>query len=462
MKSSRITNSWDAVNPDAAAKARMLEHIQKAQQGGAGQVAHRPRWPWVAGAAAVLVAVAVIVGVVTSGRAPAGPSLPARDLMANLQAGNVTTSAPDDRFTQAMADFSVGLLQQQASDEKNVLVSPLSVQLALAMTANGASRETLRQMQQVLGDGADINDINAMLAGYVKGLPSTDKAKFHLANSIWFRQLQGFNVEQKFLQTNADYYGAGAYAAPFDQSTVDAINTWVNDNTDGMVPKIIDDLQPDDMMVLLNALAFDAEWMIPYTDPQVADGVFTTSSGVRQNAKFMASSEYTYLNDGKATGFVKPYADRAYNFVALLPNEGVSMSDYVASLSGDGWLRTLGSATGDMVQAQLPEFSFSYDASLVKALKAMGMTDAFDPELAQFRDMAQPPPALYIGNVVHSTSISVTPVGTRAGAATAVIMAGTGAPIEPKVVTLDRPFVFAITDATTNLPIFIGVTNSVA
>ena len=459
MKNYRLTNSWDAVNPDAPAKARMLAHIQQAQQ---GPVAHRPRWPWVAGAAALLVAVAVIVGVVTSGRAPAGPSLPARDLMANLQAGNVKASAPDAKFTQAMADFSVGLLQQQASNEKNVLVSPLSVQLALAMTANGASRETLLQMQKVLGEGADINDINAMLAGYVKGLPSTDKAKFHLANSIWFRQQQGFNVEQKFLQTNADYYGAGAYAAPFDQSTVDAINAWVNENTDGMVPKIIDDLQPDDMMVLLNALAFDAEWMIPYLDPQVSDGIFTASSGARQNAKFMASSEYTYLDDGKATGFVKPYADRGYNFVALLPNEGVSMSDYVASLSGDGWLTTMGSATTDMVQAQLPEFSFSYDASLVKALKAMGMTDAFDPEFAQFRDMAQPPPALYIGNVVHSTSISVTPVGTRAGAATAAIMAASGMALEPKVVTLDRPFVFAITDATTNLPVFIGVTNSVA
>jgi len=462
MKSSRITNAWDAVNPDAAAKARMLAHVQ-ARQGGATSTANRLPWPWVAGAAAVLlVAVAVVVGVVMSGRASTGPALPARDLMANLKAGNVATSVPDAQFEQAMADFSVGLLQQQVSDEQNVLVSPLSVQLALAMTANGASGETLRQMQQVLANGADITDINAMLAGFVKGLPSTDKAKFRFADSIWFRQIEGFDVQPKFLQTNADYYGAGAYAAPFDQGTVDAINAWVKQNTDGMVPKIIDGLQPEDMIVLLNALAFDAEWMIPYLDPQVSDGTFTTSSGARQNAKFMASSEYTYLDDGKAIGFVKPYADCAYNFVALLPNEGVSIADYVASLTGAAWLRTMGSATGDMVQAQLPEFSFSYDASLVKALEAMGMTDAFDPELAQFRDMAQPPPALYIGDVVHSTSIEVTPLGTRAGAATAVMMATGGMAQDPKVVVLDRPFVFAITDAATGLPIFIGVVNSIA
>jgi len=387
---------------------------------------------------------------------------PHTDLMEGLTAHDVVLQAPDAQFQKAMVAFSIGLLQQQQLiGFDNVLISPLSVELALAMTVNGAAGQTLAQMQQVLGGGASLDDINAMLAGYVKGLPNTDKAKFHFADSIWFKQMDGFVVAPEFLQTNADYYGAGAYAAPFDQGTVDAINAWVNDNTDGMVPKIIDNLQPTDMMVLLNALAFDAEWMIPYLDSQVADGVFTTSSGARQNAKFMASSEYTYLNDGKATGFVKPYADRGYNFIALLPNEGVSMSDYVASLSGEGWLKTMGSAMTDMVQAQLPEFSFSYDASLVDALKAMGMTDAFDPELAQFRDMAQPPPALYIGDVVHSTSIDVTPVGTRAGVATAVIGEASGMAGDAKVVTLDRPFVFAITDAATNLPIFIGVTNSV-
>jgi len=412
------------------------------------------------GAGVFLVALAVLTGGMSSACAPS--STTPQDLMAGLMPGAVTTRTPDDQFAAAVADFSIGLLQQQVSGDKNVLLSPLSVELALAMTANGASGETLRQMQQVLAGGADIADINAMLAGFAKGLPSTAKAKFHLANSIWYRQIQGLNVKPKFLQTNADYYGAGAYAAPFDKATLDAINAWVNDKTNGMVPKIVDELKPDDMMVLLNALAFDAEWLDQYQPGQIADGVFTTASGAKQNAKFMASGEWRYLDDGKATGFVKPYADNGYNFVALLPNKGVSITDYVASLTGTGWLRTLGSAEGTSVHAQLPQFSFSYDTSLVAALKAMGMTDACDPNLAQFGDMVTPPPPLYIGDVLHSTSIEVTPVGTKAGAATAVEMRAGAAPTIPKVVTLDRPFVFAITDAATNLPIFIGVTNTLA
>ena len=392
---------------------------------------------------------------------PTMPSAgPHTDLMAGYKAHDVALRAPDAGFQQAMADFSISLLQQRVSERDNVLISPLSVELALAMTANGAAGETLTQMQKVLGGGASIDDINAMLTSYVKGLPSTDNARFHFADSIWFKQMDGFDVKPEFLQTNADYYAAGVFAAPFDEGTINAINAWVSKNTDGMIPSILDELNPSERVVLLNALAFDAKWLQPYHDYQVGDDFFTASSGVRQPAKFMQSTEYTYLDDGRATGFVKPYADGVYNFVALLPNEGVAIKDYVASLTGDGWLRAMGSATGDMVLAQLPEFSFSYGTSLVDALKNMGMPIAFDWATGDFSRMSDG--VTNISRVEHRTFIDVTPLGTRAGAATAVIIESGAVQPPDLIVTLDRPFVFAITDAATNLPIFIGVTNSIA
>jgi len=364
-------------------------------------------------------------------------------------------------FPTGTADFSVKMLQHQSDGQRNTLVSPLSIQFALALTANGASGQTLAQMEQVLG-GMPIADLNTALPGFVQGLPSTNGARFHLANSVWYNQAKGVNVQPSFLQLAKDTYGAGAFGEPFDEQTAKDINSWVSKNTDGMIPKMVDQLDPSLAMVLLNALAFDAEWASPYMEPEVQKGTFTDAAGQKQQVEFMYSDEHLYLDDGKATGFAKSYADDSYRFVGLLPNEGVALTDYVASLTGKKLMATLAGAQDEVVHTSLPEFSFEYSASLKDGLTAMGMPDAFTPS-ADFSRMGtmngQP---LRIDDVLHKTFIEVTPLGTRAGAATAVIMEAGAAPgAERKVVHLDRPFVFAIVDGKTNLPLFLGVVNSV-
>ena len=158
----------------------------------------------------------------------------------------------------ALSDFGVRLLKQCYEGDKNTLISPVSVASALAMTANGAKDETLTQMENVLG--MESSALNIFLKGYRENLPSGSKYKMNLANAIWFKDRPDFTVKEDFLQRNADYYSAGLYKAPFDNTTKKEINSWVDENTDGMIKEILDKIPEDAVMYLVNALAFDGEW----------------------------------------------------------------------------------------------------------------------------------------------------------------------------------------------------------
>ena len=142
-----------------------------------------------------------------------------------------------------------------------------------------------------------------------------EKAKLTLANSIWFKD-SGFTVEEAFLQRNADYYGAAVYKSAFDKKTLRDINNWVEENTDGVIDKIVDQMDPYAVMYLVNTVLFDAEWQNIYRKHEVRDGTFTAIDGAKRTVSMMCSNESLYLDDGKATGFLKPYKN-GYSFAAL-------------------------------------------------------------------------------------------------------------------------------------------------
>ena len=158
-----------------------------------------------------------------------------KNLMEGITPMSVTKKNPDDAFITAQTDFAVKLLQQSLKKDggKGSLVSPLSAQLCLAMVANGANGETLAEMEKVLGGDLSLEQLNAYLSAYRESLPSTEKTKLIINNAIWFKE--GYPFYTDFLQTNADYYGAALYQAPFDGTTLQEINDWVNINTDGMI-----------------------------------------------------------------------------------------------------------------------------------------------------------------------------------------------------------------------------------
>ena len=383
----------------------------------------------------------------------------ANDLMEDVPAKTVDVLPDMDAGAAATADFGVRLFKTSMEEGKNTLISPLSVLYALAMTANGSDGETLTQMEKVLG--MDVDKLNSYMLAYLDLLPESKDYKMSLANSIWFKGDPNFAVEQSFLQTNADYYGAGAYKAAFDEGTRNDINNWVKEHTDGMIPEIIDEIPDEAIMYLVNALAFEAKWADEYEEHQIREGRFTMEDGTRQDVDMMHSEEYTYLEDDLATGFIKYYKDRKYAFVAMLPNEGVTVSQYVESLTGEHLRELLNNPQDLTVFASIPKFETEYDIEMSEVLQEMGMTDAFDWRVADFSRLGTynvDGMNICINRVLHKTFISVSEQGTRAGAATAVEMVAEGAMeiVEFKEVVLDRPFVYMLIDCETNLPFFIG------
>lgn len=384
----------------------------------------------------------------------------AADLMEGVNANAVTGKAADDAFAQSQMRLAVELFQSSVLESKNenVLISPLSIQLALAMTANGAVGETRDEMEALLGGEIALEDLNEYLYSYVKKLPSAEKYKLQIANSIWFRDDEGrLQVEQDFLQKNADYYGAQAYKAAFDDQTLKDINTWVKDHTDGMIDSILNQIDEDAVMYLINALVFDAEWQHVYDKSDVYKGKFTNIDGTEKQVDMMHSEETVYLQDANATGFMKPYSGSKYSFVALLPNEGVDIYDYIAGLTGEDLMETLSTPQLGMIMATLPKFSYEYELTMNGVLKGLGMPSAFSGSTADFSKMAQSSRGnIYIGKVLHKTFISVDELGTKAGAVTKVQMNDESAPMSEWVVNLNRPFVYMIIDNDTDLPVFIG------
>lgn len=384
----------------------------------------------------------------------------AADLTEGIKAKPVSGRAADDAFKNSSADFAIRLFQKTRDDSKNSLISPLSVMLALSMTANGAKGETLAQTESLLGGDIPMETLNEYLYSYINALPSEKTAKLNVANSIWFRD-NGFTAENTFLQKNADYYGAAVYKSAFDVKTLRDINNWVKKNTDGMIEKIIDDIDPDAVMYLINTVLFDAEWENIYKKDEVRDGTFTALDGTKRTASMMYSAERLYLDDGKAIGFIKPYRN-GYSFVALLPNGDISLSDYVASMTGKSFVDTIKNAKDIPVEAAMPKFSYDYDIEMSGALKSLGMTLPFDSTKADFSALGSSDSGnIFISRVLHKAYIAVDEKGTKAGAATAADIKVTSDIGGLYSVTLDRPFVYAVIDDACGLPVFIGAVTDI-
>ena len=361
------------------------------------------------------------------------------------------TSAVQDTAA-ALTGFGAKLLQNEMEKE-NPLVSPLSVASALSMTANGAVGETKTQMEQTLG--ADTGNLNACFSVLQASLENDKQLK--AANSIWMKDTDTLHVEDAFLQQNADSYAAEIYSAPFDDSTKTAINDWVSKQTDKMIPEILDEIPDGAVMYLVSALAFDAKWERPFKSYEVWEGTFTARDGQEQTGDFLHGAVGQYLSDEHAEGFLKPYADGKYAFAVLLPDEATSIENYVNQLTGERLHAILASPIDESVEIALPKFKAEFSAELSKNLKALGMTDAFDGEKADFTALGTSDEGnIYISRVLHKTFIQVDEEGTKAGAATAVEAAAEGAALYPHSVILNRPFVYMIVDLETGLPIFLG------
>ena len=369
-------------------------------------------------------------------------------------------AAVSSDFREAYAEFALNLLRKCEKGD-NTLVSPLSVMTALAMTANGADNKTLTEMLAVLCGGRfTTEELNTQLFNFYEGLGNTKDAKFRSANAIWITSDPNVTPKTEFIDVISNTYRAQIAKAPlYEKKTVDAINEWCSQNTDEMIQKVLEysDVDANTLMVLLNALCFDAVWEKQYDSEQdVSDGTFHGAKG-DQNAKMMYSTEKTYLSGAEETGFVKYYKGRQYAFVALLPGEGLTVSEYLANLDAGRIAALIDSAdTSGGVHTAMPKFSFDWGNSVADVLVDLGMVDAFSnsADFSKLFDVDS-----YISDVIHKTHIDVDESGTRAAAVTAVILETKAIAYENYSVVLDRPFVYAIVDTATWLPVFIGAVN---
>ena len=352
-----------------------------------------------------------------------------------------------------------------AEKNKNTTVSPLSVSLALAMTYNGAQGETKTEMEKAMNlAGLTTEQINNSHKALVAALQSSDAdVILEIANAIYYHQ--GFTVLPDFISVNRNFYNAEVNALNFGNSTeaLKTINGWVAQKTHDKIPTIIDSIDPDLRMILLNAIYFNGIWKNKFGERDTHNYPFYFADGTHKDVptmKLETSLEYTSNELFSAVNL--PYGKGQFQMTVLLPNEGKTTKNVISELNMDNWQKWMKSfEDAKPVVVNMPRFKFSWELKLNDILQSMGMKQAFISNAANFSGITGAKD-LYIGYVIHKTYIDVNENGTEAAAVTAVGMFTTGM-AEPdlrKYFTVNRPFLFAITERTTGAILFIGeVTN---
>jgi serpin B len=229
-----------------------------------------------------------------------------------------------------------------------------------------------------------------------------------------------------------------------------------------MIEKLLDNIDGNTVMELINAVTFDAKWESRYYEHNVEHDVdFTAADGSRQKADMLCSLESYYLEDDGAKGLMKYYDGRRYAFAAIMPDEGVSLNDYIKGLTAEKLNSILSNAENITINSKIPKFSYDYSVSLSEnILPDMGMVTPFIDGVADFSGLNDADDQLHISEVFHKTFIKLDEEGTKAAAVTEVALADNCAPVIEKEVILDRPFLYCIVDTEGNIPVFIGTLTS--
>ena len=339
----------------------------------------------------------------------------------------------------------------------NIMVSPLSVALALAMTYNGAETSTKEAMEKALRlDGLTKEEINLSYQTLVKGLKSVDpKVLLEIANAIYYRK--GFDVETNFVTANRTYYNAEVSALDFGSpSALDVINGWVYDKTQGLIPTIIQEITPSHVMFLLNAIYFKGTWTKEFNPKSTVKQPFTIEPGKSVEVDFMHRLDtLDYARNELFSAIRLPYGKENYNMFVFLPEPEKKLEDIIVQLDKQSWNNWMKLFTKTpTVDIMLPKFKFPYEIKLNEVLSDMGMGIAFDSR-ADFRGINKDG-GLNIDYVKHKSFIEVNEEGTEAAAVTIVAIERTSVGPSKTYFHVNRPFLFAITEKTTGAVMFMG------
>lgn len=380
-----------------------------------------------------------------------------------VQLDPVEITLPDksEEVIEASNTFGFDVFRLILADElakTNLFISPTSISLALGMTLNGANNATEDSMEYALRvNELSPEQINMTYRDLIDGLTTADdKVLLSIANSIWYRM--GFTVEDGFLAINTNYYNAEVAALDFSSpEALNTINGWVSDQTNDRIPEIIDQIDPDNIMFLINAIYFKGTWTKEFNPESTFDGAFLLTDGTNKTVSTMAfEEEIGYFDNGVFQACELNYGRGNYSMIVLLPELHASIDAVVEQLNTDNWSEWMQSFVQQKVKFTLPKFTFSYEKKLNDILSLMGMGIAFDPYGADFTGI-NTEGGIYIDFVKHKTFVEVNEEGTEAAAVTVVGMSYTSYnPDGPVEMYVDHPFVFAIREKTTGAIVFIG------
>lgn len=366
----------------------------------------------------------------------------------------------DSRLVDANTKFGFKLFSEilKQGSNKNVFVSPTSVAIALSMTYNGARGETQEAMAKTLEvQGLSLQDINQANNVLKASLENPDPdVQLSIANSLWARE--GIDFKREFLQQNRQFYGAKVTELEFAKPNAPGIiNNWVKENTRGKIDGIVQELRPDQVLFLINAIYFKGNWTKPFDKSQTADRSFYLADGTEKKHPMMSQSgKYQYYENDTFQAVSLPYGKGRLSFYVFLPKENTSLDAWQQQLTLENWQQWISQFRRRQGSIQLPRFKFDYEIQLNNALKSLGMEDAFDASKADFSNMTSA--SVVINEVKHKTFVEVNEEGTEAAAATSVGMMLTSAqiPEEPFQMIVNRPFFCAIRDNQTGTILFMG------
>lgn len=340
-------------------------------------------------------------------------------------------------------------------DDRNIIISPLSMAYALSMTLNGAEGDTRDSIMKALNiNGLTTSNINSSFSDLTNALLSVDKRiNMQIANSVWTEN--NFIVRKEFTDILATYYNTESKSFDIhDQSAPDKINQWIGNNTNGLIKNMIGKLDDNTVMLLINAIYFKGKWKSQFDIKNTVQSSFYPSQGNPPTVPMMKLT--TDMKAISTDGFIVaelPYGQGNFVMDVILPDQNIS-DDLLAKEIGlkfPAWINSLRQVKVDL---SMPRFRYQYKANLNDVLKSMGMGVAFT-DAADFSGISQSADLL-ISNVTHQALIETNEEGSEAAAATVVEIGTTAAPLNKIVLNLNRPFIYIIREVTTNSILFMG------
>ena len=358
--------------------------------------------------------------------------------------------------TQNFAFSLFSTVNSLADNVENFCISPASAQWALAMTANGAERNTAEQIYDALGYSHATEGrtaFNTLQQKNIETLNSSKEAKVSVANSIWVNK--DIKLKNSFIEENTKFYNATTKNVTFDAATIREINGWCSDKTEGKIKSILDEANPATKLLLINALYFKAQWAHPFCKEVTKDDTFTKADGEKVTVPMMQQSRVTsYYEDSIMQATERVFKGGEYSMLLILPRKWVSMQEAIGHIAENYKKGLFNNGKSYFVSLIMPRFCTEFGTSLKPMLTAMGIDDAFTAA-ADFSGISKTP--LLIDDVIQKSYISVDEEGAEAAAVTAVQMRSAGLPREEyKFLTLDRPFIYAIKSKKTGEILFIG------